>query len=113
MFLTNNYIILTRSYNTTGTFVHKSESDEFLHLRFNRCKNMDYENVAVKDVTDNEVRINVGKNSASLLLKLEGKDQVEINNLPVAATEEVWVATTCPHIYCVYGYVTKQPIQKY
>ena len=114
MFLTNNYKVLTRSYNTTGVFIHKSEKDEFIHLKFNRCINMDYEvvtNVSNPDLQrENEVRVNVGTKSASILKKIENNDQVEINNLPVAAGEEVWIATTCPNTYCVYGYATKKPV---
>ena len=110
MFLTKNYTVLTRSYNTTGLFIHKTEKDEFIHLRFNRCTNMDYEVVPNADRAETEVRVNVGSSNASILKTLGNNDQVEINNLPVNAGEEVWIATTCPNTYCVYGYATKKPI---
>lgn len=104
--LTNNFITLSKSLRSTGTFVHASEYEHcvYLNLTLQRC--VDEEDLV--QVGKNEdgktlVRLNIGKHNALYYKFTSDLDSFHINNIPICNKEEVWIAIDPINRYCVFG----------
>lgn len=116
MYLTSNYITLSRNLNGPGLLVHRSTGNEYIHLTFHKCVSFDEELEVVDPVPDQNVinreriqfRIQIG-NSDSALFKTCSvhEDSVTLTNLPVPDNTEIWISCSVKNKYCVYGHVTK------
>lgn len=103
---TQNYVKLTKNFNSVGCHVHSSTKDEFMNITIQRTvDDVDFVNVNEKRVS---IRLNIGKNDTPLYYTFSATlDTFVIPNIPIYAGEEAWVAVSKPNTYCVFGSVSK------
>ena len=111
------FTALTRGMNGPGCRVHHADRMEFLHLYVSEITNLEDDNVVLvggqlennRDV-DARFRITIGDGVAALNLTKPNDSNCILKNFCIDELQEVWIATSQPNKYCVYGITTLQPI---
>lgn len=98
--LTNNYVVLNKTFNSVGSCIHRAETDQLVDITFQRCIEEDFAN----EESEVKLRVNVGAMDVALYYKFDAtKHTFTINNIPVYKNQEVWICINKPHSYCAFG----------
>ena len=108
-------VCLKRNMNGPGTLIHKSSRTEFLTLHVIEYTEIDEGAVVVNaaNVDRNEAavfRITIGNSPVSINLK-KSTSSIIIKDLCIYQGDEIWMSTSQPNKYCVYGVASTTPLK--
>lgn len=109
MHLTSHYVLLSRNMQGPGVQVHTASQDEYITLTIHKCNDFDTNDfVEVNNDNDVTVRVQVGTSNVAITKSFRAtENEIRFTDLPVKCGEDVWIATSNPNKYCVYGYSMK------